>query len=189
MFVDPASRTTSTSHRARRWGITLAELMVAIGVTSLIVGVTLVLAVSTGRSFVEMVNYVDLDHNNRMTLDIMTRDLRQVRALESYTTNSLIFLDKDNQPLRYTYSPADQTLVRVKGGEKIVVLENCEKLEFALYQRTPMSNNFDLYPINQTTNTKVVRVTWNCTRKLFGRVVNAEQAQCARIVIRNKEEL
>jgi hypothetical protein len=163
--------------------------MMAIGVTSLIVVVILILAVSTGRSFVEMVNYVDLDHNNRMALDIMSRDLRQVRGLESSSSNSLVFFDRDGQPLEYSYSPADQTLVRVKAGAKITVLENCDKLVFAVYQRTPISNTFDLYPVTATTNTKVVSVTWNCSRKMFGRTVNSEQAQSARIVIRNKKEL
>ena len=177
------------TYPSRASGLTLVELMVAIAVTSLIVVVMLILAVSTGRSFVEMVNYVDLDHNNRMAMDIMTRDLRQVRGLETLTSNSLSFFDKDGQLLQYSYSPTDQTLVRLQGGEKVVVLEGCNKMQFAVYQRTPKSNSFDLYPVTQTTNTKVVSVTWNCTRKMFGRTVNSEQAQTARIVIRNKNEL
>jgi type II secretory pathway component PulJ len=190
MFVAPVSRTTSIRRPLSRVsGLTLAELMMAIAITSLIVVVALILAVSTGRSFVEMVNYVDLDHNNRMAMDIMTRDLRQVQGLQSFSSNSLVFFDKDGQSLQYTYSPAEQALIRLKGTEKVVVLENCDKMLFGVYQRTPKSNSFDLYPVTLTTNTKVIRVTWNCTRTLFGRKVNSEQAQCARIVIRNKKEL
>jgi len=170
-------------------GVTLVELLIAIGLTSLIAVVILILAVSTGRSFVEMVNYVDLDHNNRMALDIMTRDLRQVQSVVTVATNSLAFLDMDGQSLRYTYSPSSQTLVRSKGGQDITLLDNCDKLQFSVYQRTPISNSFDLYPVMSTTNTKVVKVTWNCSRKLFGRTANTEQAQTARIVIRNKKEL
>jgi len=169
--------------------VSLAELMVAIGVTSLIVVVMLVLAVSTGRSFVEMVNYVDLDHYNRVALDMMSRDMRQVLYLQTFSSNSMIFLDKDGQPLQYAYSPTDRTLIRSKGGEKKILLDNCDQMQFAIYQRTPKSNSFDLYPVMTVTNAKVVRLTWNCSRKLFGRKINTEQAQAARIVIRNKKEI
>jgi hypothetical protein len=112
-----------------------------------------------------------------------------VQGLQSFNSNSLVFSDKDGLPLEYTYSPVSQSLVRSKAGETITLLENCDKLSFDVYQRTPKSNTFDLYPVTQSINTKVVRVTWNCTRTLFGRKVNSEQAQAARIVIRNKKEL
>ena len=84
---------------SRASGFTLAEMLVAIGVSSLIVVTILILTVSTGRSFAEMVNYVDLDHYNRVALDMMTRDLRQARYLESFGSNSMRFVDKDGQPL------------------------------------------------------------------------------------------
>jgi hypothetical protein len=136
-----------------------------------------------------MVNYVDLDHYNRVALDIMSRDVRQVRYLQSYTSNSLVFVDKDNQTLQYSYSPADRTFVRSKGGQKRLLLDNCDKFQIGLFQRTPISNKFDLYPVTAVTNAKLVRVTWTCSRTLFGRKVNTEQSQTARIVIRNKKEL
>lgn len=191
MFVAAAFKTTSTraARLSRRSAVSLVEMLMAIAVTSLITVVLLILAVSTGRSFVEMVNYVDLDHYNRLALDIMTRDLRQVQYLQSFGSNSLVFLDKDGQPLQYAYSPADKTLVRSKAGDKKVLLDNCDTLQFAIYQRTPISNKFDLYPITAVTNCKVVRMTWSCSRSLFGKKVNTEQAQAARIVIRNKKEI
>lgn len=188
MCIDP-TRPSATRVRARISGVTLAELLVALGVSALIATVLLILAMSTGRSLAEMLNYVDLDHANRLALDVMTRDIRQVRSVQNFSSNSMVFLDKDGQPLRYEYSSGDRALIRMKGGQKKVLLDNCDSMQFAIYQRTPMSNRFDLYTVTALTNAKVVRVTWNCSRKLFGRRINSEQAQAARIVIRNKEEL
>jgi hypothetical protein len=174
---------------ARNAGLSLMELLMAIAVMGLLGVVMLILAVSTGRSFAEMVNYVDLDHYNRVALDMMTRDLRQVQYLQSFGSNTMTFIDKDGTALQYEYSSASQALTRIKDGQRKVLLDNCDSMQFAIYQRSPMSNRFDLYPVTSVTNTKVVRMTWNCSRKLFGRRINSEQAQAARIVIRNKKEI
>jgi hypothetical protein len=186
MSINPPSL---AGRQSRASGVTLMELLMAIGVMSMLGVVILILAVSTGRSFAEMVNYVDLDHYNRVALDMMTRDIRQVQYLKSFSSNSMTFIDKDGQPLQYDYSSTAKAMVRIKGGQKKVLLDNCDQMQFAIFQRTPISNRFDLYPVTSVTNTKVVRVTWNCSRTLFGRRVNSEQAQAARIVIRNKKEL
>jgi Tfp pilus assembly protein PilW len=199
MFVAPESRTTCISHRrpeegtrrhpGRASGVTLMELLVAILVMSLVTVVLLILTMSTGRSLVEMVNYVDLDHYNRVAMDMMTRDLRQVQYLKTFNTNVLTFVDKDGGSLEYAYSPVTRTLTRTKSGQNRVLLDNCDQLQFSIYQRTPMSNKFEFFPVTGVTNAKVVRVVWNCSRKLFGRRVNTEQGQTSRIVIRNKKEI
>jgi Tfp pilus assembly protein PilW len=191
MFVAPAYKITSInlSWRLRAAGMTLMELVVAMGVSALVTVMIIMLASSTGRSFAEMVNYVDLDHYNRVALDIMTRDLRQVKFLQSFHSNSVVFMDKDDLPLEYTYSSGQRTLTRLKNGDNRIILDNCDALEFSIFQRTPISNRFDLYAISAVDNCKVVRVSWNCSRMLFGRKLNTEQAQAARIVIRNKKEI
>jgi hypothetical protein len=169
--------------------MTLMELVMAMGVSALVTVLIIVLAASTGRSFAEMVNYVDLDHYNRVALDIMTRDLRQVRYLQNFQADSLVFMDKDGLPLSYTYSSGQRTLTRSKAGDDRVILDNCDALQFSIYQRSPMSNRFDLYNVSAVEQCKVIQVSWNCSRMLFGRKLNTEQAQAARIVIRNKKEI
>jgi Tfp pilus assembly protein PilW len=166
----------------------VAEFLMALGLTGIVMLVIVTLSVSTGRSLAEMFNYVDLDHSNRIAIDVMSRDLRQVRYLSAYNTNALSFVDKDLTTLSYIYSPATRSLTRVKNGQSNTLLDDCDSLRFALYQRTPQSNNFNLYTISALTNCKVVSVTWSCSRKVLGIKANAEQAQAARIVIRNKKE-
>lgn len=183
-------KTTCISRCRRAWraGVTLAEFLIALGITGIVMLVIVTLSVSTGRSLAEMFNYVDLDHSNRIAIDVMSRDLRQVRYLSSYSTNSISFVDKDDGTITYTYAPATRLFTRTKGAEVNTLLDNCDSLKFALYQRTPQSNNFNLYTISDITNCKVVSVTWSCSRKVLGIKANSEQAQAARIVIRNKKE-
>src|SRR6266498_4739275 len=109
MFAAPEFKITSIESRTRanRSGMTVLELVFAVGLTGIAATALLILSVSTGRSLAEMVNYVDLDHYNRVALDKLTRELRQVRYLVSVANNkkSVTFSDKDGLDVTYTYSP------------------------------------------------------------------------------------
>src|SRR5437773_8616459 len=106
MCVEPEFRIISTERRPRagRSGASLMELLIAVGLTALAASTILILSFSTGRSLAEMVNYIDLDHYNRVTLDNLTRDLRQVSYLTSFSPTAIAFTDKDGTPLSYVYT-------------------------------------------------------------------------------------
>jgi hypothetical protein len=182
MFINKAARQS-------RAGVTLVEFLIAAGLSALVASALLILTVSTGRSLAEMFNYVDLDHHNRLALDNLTREVRQVRYITGMTSNTVSFVDKNGSPVSYAYSPSDRTLTRTQGGETRTLLEQCDRLQFACYQRTPASNKYELIPTSAITNTKVLTVTWSCSRTLLGVRANTEQGQTAKIVIRNKKEL
>ena len=169
-------------------GVTLVEMVIATALVSLVISGLLILSTSTGRSLAEMVNYVDLDHYNRVALDKMTREIRQVRALTSFSPTLLVFEDHDGTPIKYEYSAITRTLRRQRGeGADEVLLEQCDALKFAMYQRSPSPNTYDLIPASSPAICKVITVTWNCSRTLFGLKANTEQGQTAKIVIRNKQ--
>src|SRR6185436_17268892 len=134
----------------------------------------------------EMANYVDLDHANRVALDNLTRDLRQISDVTAFTSTAITCIDKDGIPLSITYDPALRTLTRVKSGQTKRLLEQCDKLTFNLYQRTPTAKSYDLIPAASLGQSKVLTITWSCSRKIFGRITNTE-GQTAKIVIRNKK--
>lgn len=190
MSVSPASRTTSIERRRdrRRRGLSLAEVVVGLGISSFLLIVLVTISLTTGRSLAEMFHYVDLDHYNRIALDVMTRDLRQVRYLSQYQTNSVSFVDQRSNTLTFAYSPTNRLLTRIHAGRTNTLLKDCDFLRFDIYQRTPQSNTYALYSASALTNTKVVSVTWSCSRSLFGLRANTELGQTARIVIRNKKE-
>ena len=191
MFAKADCKTTCTSSRdlKARAAFSVMELVVSLLLATLAGSSLLILSVYTGRSLAEMVNYVDLDHNNRIALDSMSRELRQVRQLSSFDNTSLTFMDKDDRPLSYVYSPLQRTLTRIKDGVPAIVLEQCDNLTFAMYQRTPVANRYELIPTSSPSECKVITVRWNCSRTILGTKANTEQGQAAKIVIRNKKEI
>ena len=180
---------------ARRSGMTIVEVMVAMGIGCVILAVVASVSLWSGRSFAAMANYTDLDNASRNALDTMTREIRQVQSLYSFSSNAnqieLALLDSDGQPLYYRYNKPAQTLTRVKSGVATTLLRDCVSLNFNLYQRNNVSNTFNQYQVASGTNmimtTKVIQVNWICSRKLLPtELLNSESVQTAKIVIRDK---
>lgn len=176
---------TSTD-RARRSAFTLPELLVSIGVGSIVLAGVASAVSYTGRSFAAMVNYVELDRKSRNALDVMTKDIRQTVQLSAFATNRLDFLDWDSSTLSYIYDSGAKTLTKRKGGTNTVLLTECDALNFAIYQRNPVAGTYDQYPTATVTNTKLVQVTWTCSRQIMATKVNTESVQTAKIVIRKQ---
>lgn len=178
----------------RTSGMTLMEVVVAMGIGLVVLAVVGSLSLWSGQSFAAMANYADLDNASRNALDRLTSQIREVQGLISYTeTNNLkelALLDSDGQPLYFRYDPATATLSKVKSGNSEVLLRDCTTLNFNLYQRNNVSNTFNQYQVAQGTNAsltcKVIQVNWICTRKLFPtELINSESVQTAKIVIRH----
>jgi len=170
--------------KKNRSGLTVLEMLVAGSVASLVFAATAMLWVFSARSFVALGNYNDLDKASRNTLDIMSRDIRQTRALTAFTASSLTFLDYDSTPLRYIYNAGKRTLTREKGTQSTVLLSQCDYLNFDISQRNP-SNNFGFYPATNAALAKLIDVSWKCSRTILGAKINTESVQTAKIVIRN----
>ncbi len=177
-------RTTSTSRRADT-AFTLVEVLVASGLALVVLSAFAMLSLFSGRSFVAMTNYVDLDQSGQLALDRMSREIRQARQLTGYSSNSLTFADADSQPLQFTYDPASRTLARSSGGQTNVLLTGCDSLQFSTYQQTVISNTFDAYDPAYVTNSRLIQVTWTCSRTILGAKANTESVQSAKITLRN----
>ncbi len=160
--------------------------MVSIGIGSIVLAAVATMVSYTGRSFSSLVNYVELDRKSRNALDVMTRDIRQVSFLSSYATNRLVFTDSDAVSLTYTYDNGARTLTKSKGGTNTVLLTECDALAFNIFQRNPVAGTYDQYPTATVTNTKLVQVTWTCSRQVMASKVNTESVQTAKIVIRKQ---
>jgi prepilin-type N-terminal cleavage/methylation domain-containing protein len=175
-----------THRRARRSaGFTLIELMVASALGVVAVAIVGALTWFSSRSFAAIANYVDLDQASQFALDKMSREIRQAQNLIHFTSTSLTFVDVDYNALSFIYDPETRTLVRVSGGQTNTLLQGCDFLEFSKYQHTTISNTFDAYNPAFVTNTKLVQVTWRCSRKILGAKVNTESVQSAKIALRN----
>ncbi|MCX8091220.1 MAG: hypothetical protein N3I86_09895 [Verrucomicrobiae bacterium] len=167
-------------------GASLIETLVAIAAGMVVMGAIGTFSIFTARSFVSSGNYADLDRDSFAALDTLTRDIRQSRELLAFSTNRLTLRDNDNATLIYEYEPATQRLVRRKNGVTQVLLTQCDFLRFAIYQRTPASG-WNWYPVatNAISTTKLIDVSWKCSRKILGAKLNTESVQTAKVVIRN----
>ena len=180
------SKITYTSPR-RKAAYTLIEVMVASALGLLTVTVVAMLFWFSSRSFAATANYVALDQNSQLALDKMSREVRQARKLVGYSSTSLNLLDVDNNPLEFVWDKDSRRLMRISGDQTNTLLTGCDFLQFSKYQRNTISNTFDAVETAVVTNTKLIQVSWTCSRKIFGATVNTntESVQSSKITLRN----
>src|SRR5262245_61177361 len=178
-------KTTSSTLRIRaRRGFLLSELMIGIGVGTLVLCVVAAVTLYSARSFAILNNYSDLSATSAHALDQITKDVRQATGLTSFATNKVTFqMGSNTLPVTFTYNSQAQTLTRQSGALTTVLLTDCNSLGFSLYQRTPIKGTYDQYPSATSNDCKVMSVSWVCSRKMVN-LFNTENAQSAKIVLR-----
>ena len=182
--IHGAEKYDRRSRRRSHGGFTLVELLIGMAISGLLLAQVCSLWFYSSRSFIAQMNYVDLDQNSQRALDLLTRDIRQVKALTSFASNQVVFTDSDDQPLTFAFT--NSMLIRTKGGVLTVLLKECDSFNFAIYQRNPVAGAYDQYPTADPGSCKLIEVRWNCSRKLFPTAPSTtESMQSAKIVIRS----
>lgn len=164
--------------------MTLVEMMISVGIGGVVLAAVASLSFYTARSMAAMSNYADLDRQSRNALDQMTLKIRSASQLSSFSTTSVTFA-YNGDSLRYTFDPSTKTLTEYYGAQTKVLLEDCNTLEFSMFQRNVVSNSFNQVTTTTVNEAKSIIVTWTCARSLLGNLINSESVQSARIVIRN----
>jgi len=90
----------------------LIELLFGIAISGMVLAQICLIWYYASRSFVAQMNYVDMDQISQRTLDTLTREIRQTKALTFYTTNKVVFRDADDLPLTYEF--VDRQLKRTE---------------------------------------------------------------------------
>jgi prepilin-type N-terminal cleavage/methylation domain-containing protein len=174
-----------TPTKASQSGYTLVEVMVATGVSLVVLAAIASFFLYCNRSFAFLTNHVFMEQQNRYAMDYLSQQIRQVRKLTAYTTNSLAFVDYDGSSMQIVYDPTDRTLARIKQGQRYVLLTGCTALQFSIYGSDMQSNTFDVTStVTDPAQCKVVALTWTCSQTTQ-KVTNSEPLQCAKILIRN----
>jgi prepilin-type N-terminal cleavage/methylation domain-containing protein len=183
-------------------GMTLVELLIAIGISGLIFVAVGMMIFFSGRSYAALANYVDLDNKSRLALDLMSKEIRQVDGVTDsgtatlpggqVVTNRIVLSGKetDGTPYTISYNYTNQTLVRIKTGGSYpgtkTLLTGCTYLNFGMYQRVPIDGSLDNFSATDLATCKVVQLDWICSRKIFKESDNTESIQSAKVVIRQK---
>lgn len=173
-------------HRHQQ-GAGLAELVMAIALATVIVGAVMGLSLYSARSYVAIGNYMDLDRMSRNALDRITREIRQADQLLSFSTNQLVFAHPGGVTITYTYNPNTRTLVRSRTGEPDkVLLTGCDYWIVSRFQRNCVNGNNQFTNATDATTSKLITISWKCSRAILGKNVNTESVQTAQVVIRNQ---
>jgi hypothetical protein len=177
--------------RRRRAAFTLAELLVGLGLSGIVLLALSQLTFFTARSFAALYNYIELDKYSRNALDQMVYKIRQADSLTTYATNKLVFSYQTTNTLTYFYSTDSKQLLEMistpsGSTTRKTLLTGCDVLTFSIFQRNTASGTYDQFPATLTNNAaKLVQLSWTCSRSMLGARVNTESVQSAKIVIRN----
>jgi prepilin-type N-terminal cleavage/methylation domain-containing protein len=196
---------TRKPHKVRCAGLTLVEMLVAIGISGIVFVAVGMMIFFSGRSYAALANYVDLDNKSRTALDQMSKEIRQVDCVISaatatlpvsgkVVTNQLVLrgtgIDGIQYTNTYTYNPTNQTLVQTKVGGAYAgsktLLTGCTYLNFGMFQRVPIDGTLEQFDAADYATCKVVQLDWICSRKIFNKSDNTESIQSAKVVIRKK---
>ena len=178
--------TSARQNRRSRFAWTLVEMMVGTGIGSLILVACAQITIFTARSFVAMGNYNDLDRASRNALDVMSREIRGAKSVGSFATNQLVLTNMDGTVFSYTWDQGTGKVTRQWGSESTVLLTGCDYLSFDIFQRNPTVNFwFTNSSVSQPYVTKLVNLSWRCSRQILQAKVNTESVQTAKITIRN----
>src|SRR5260221_4275798 len=71
----------------RAAGFTLVEILIALGLGSLVITTVVLLYLFGLRSFTAIGNYTEMDVQSRMAMDTMLKEMRQASGVVAYNTN------------------------------------------------------------------------------------------------------
>jgi Tfp pilus assembly protein PilW len=174
-----------------RAGWTLVEMMVAMFCGLIILASLTVITVFASRSYLAIANYRDLDKNSRNALDVMSRDIRSMAVVTSYSPSAISLSNIDGSTVAFSWNPATTAFTRTyysptnNTTTTTTLLTNCTILVFHVYSQVP-TNSFQFPDTSADVfETKLIDVSWRCARSILGSITNSESVQTAKIVIRN----
>ena len=177
------------------------EVLVALGLGSMVLGTVASLGLYGTRSSMAIANYTDLDAKSRYALDVISREVRQATAVlasqNGATCKSLTLTNSFGAQLTtLTWQAGTRTIVIERTGFRpLIALTDCDRWDFSFCQRTPLvtATNLILFPATNSSGVldlklcKLVSMSWKCSRTLLRQKVHTESVQAAQLVLRNKQ--
>jgi len=164
-------------------GMTVIEMLVGVGVGSLVLMVVAMVFMNNGRAFAAVNNYISMDGDSRNALDHLSQEIRQAGNLVAFSPTSLKFgwHGQTNSFLVFNWDATSSQLTEWNTTTTTtnILLKGCDQLAFSLY-------NASFAPTTNAVQGKGISVSWSCSRTILGNKSTTENMQQAMIVIRNK---
>jgi len=177
-----------TSTKARQRGALLSEYVFAVAIATMVLTALASFSLYSARAFVMMENYVDLGDQARWSVDRMSQEIRMADKVTAFdpANPSRITVQLGASSVTYAYNAAKRTLERTFQGATSTMLRGCDSVSFGIFTRQATNSTYETFPVATLGNAKIVQVTWNCSRTIFGRKQNTEAMQTAQVVIRKQ---
>src|SRR5258708_4717205 len=121
-------------------GMTIVEMLVAVGLSGMVLGGIMTLFTVSLKNFSGMSNYASLTSQSRQSMDSMSKDIRQATQVISYTnppaaksltlSNAFVGITEV-----YTWDSNSCNLVCTKTGQTTLTnLTGCDSWDFSFFQ-------------------------------------------------------
>jgi hypothetical protein len=178
-----------------RSGLTLVELLLAVGVGSILIATTLAVGIYSARSFSIIGNFADMDADSRQAIDALNRELHPASAVTGCASNptSTWLTFTTNVPYgpttaRLTWDSQARTLTLSAHGYDRILLTECDYWEAKLYKSSasPTPTNISLVEASDPFDCKLIKMSWRCSRTNQGTKLNTESLQRLQFVLQNR---
>ncbi len=166
--------------------MTLVEVLIAVGIASMLLAVVAVVTLYTARSSAAVVDYVNLTGQNRLVVDRMSKWLRQASEVTSFSSSELVVMVQ-GKPHRYYYDDEARSFIETSAGRSRVLLEGVDALKFEIYQRNAVPGSFEQVSAGTSAQlTKLVQVSWRTSRTTAINPTQTDGVASIRIALRAK---
>ena len=143
--------------RRTKSGVTLFEMLIAIGIGSAIFAVVALVLLQFSRTTTSLYGYATISARDRVSIETIARDFRNAEAIGNLSATN-VSLILNTQIVQLAYDAPGKRLCRISAGTNQVLLPNCRNLNFHFLTRST-SGAFENFPVNST-NCKIVQMTW-----------------------------
>src|SRR5215831_3018937 len=117
-------------------GMTVIEMLVGVGVGSLVLMVVAMVFMNNGRAFAAVNNYISMDGDSRNALDHLSQEIRQAGNLVAFSPTSLKFgwHGQTNSFLVFNWDATSGQLTEWNTTTTTtnILLKGCDRLAFSL---------------------------------------------------------
>ncbi len=166
--------------------MTLVEVLVAMGIGSLVFVALGSLTLFSARSFRSMIDYSEINKSSRMALDRISKEIRQSRGLNKVTSSALVFnIDPPGSTFTVQYDKTGKTLTLLKNGAtNFPTFGDCAHFGWQLFQQTtPPAGQSEFVATADLALCKMIQLDWTFSKDIL-QITNSDSVQSMKIVIR-----
>lgn len=170
----------------RRGGFTLTEVMVATGISALILAAVVSAFIFMMGSSLRMGQYADMEAQARRLLQQFSQDARQA-SNAAWADENTLTLTVDGAAVVYAYDSSRNTFSRTSAGRTTTLASGLTSFDFQAYQITGSELPLATSPAAAGAVTKMIQISLGLAQNHTSTGSTSSQVISARCVLRNKK--